>query len=173
MTHLLLTMAAFALAAGINTGSVALQLRTGLLTRRYGSKAWYVHLAAVTPAWLLFLYLLSNIGRHRGWALPEQLRPAGIFILVIASGLWLWAFTQLGPERTANGNIFGRGPAEPVDKGPFRLLRNPMYDSYLLAFVGLALWKANAQYFLLALESYLLLNVLEARVENRAISGMR
>lgn len=161
-------MGAFALAAGINTASVALQLRTGLLTRRYGKKAWYVHLAIVTPGWLLFLYLVSSLGRYRGWALPQQLRPAGILILALGSALWLWTFAQLGPERTANGNIFGRGPTEPVNHGPFRHLENPMYDSYLLAFVGLALWKANAQYLLLALESYVLLNLLEASVENRA-----
>lgn len=169
MAHLLRTMAAFALAAGINTGSVALQLRTGLLTRRHGGKAWYLHLAIVTPGWLLFLYLVSDLGRYRGWALPQQLRPAGILILALSSVLWLWTFAQLGPERTANGNIFGRGPTEPADEGPFRYLENPMYDSYLFAFVGLALWKANAQYLLLALESYVLLNLVEGRVENRAI----
>lgn len=169
MTHLLKTMAAFALGAGINTASVALQLRTGLLTRRYADKAWYVHLAVVTPGWLLFLYLVSTLGRHRGWPLPDQLRPAGILLLVLSSALWIWTFTQLGAERTANANIFGRGPDGPVDTGPFRYLENPMYDSYLLAFAGLALWKADARYLLLALESYLLLNLVEASVENRAI----
>ncbi len=171
MTHLLRTMAVFALAAGINTGSVALQLRTGFLTRRYGNKAWYLHLAIVAPGWLVFLYLVSDLGRHRGWPLPQQLRPAGILILGLSCALWLWTFALLGPERTANGNIFGHGPTEPVDEGPFRYLQNPMYDSYLLAFVGLALWKANAQYLLLVLESYVLLNLVEGSVENRAIQS--
>ncbi len=164
-------MAAFALAAGINTASVALQLRTGFLTRRYASKAWYVHLAIVTPGWLLFLYLVSTLGRHREWPLPEQLRPAGILLLALGSALWIWTFVQLGAERTANGNIFGRGPTEPVEKGAFRYLENPMYDSYILAFAGLALWKANAQYLLLALESYVLLNLVEASVENKAVNS--
>ncbi len=171
MTSLLQSMAVFALAAGINTASVALQLRTGLLTRRYASKAWYVHLAIVTPGWLLFLYPVSTLGRHRGWPLPEQLRPAGLSIVVVSSALWLWTFAKLGAERTANGNIFGRGSNEPVDTGPFRYLENPMYDSYILAFAGLALWKANAQYLLLALESYVLLNLVEASVENKVIKS--
>ncbi len=92
---------------------------------------------------------------------------------MLSSVLWLWTFAQLGPVRTANGNIFGRGPTEPVDEGPFRYLQNPMYDSYLLTFVGLALWKANAQYLVLALESYVLLNLVEGRVENRAIQRQR
>lgn len=170
MSDLFLTMVAFALAAGINTASVALQLRTGFLTRRYASNAWYVHLAIVTPGWLLFLYLVSILGRHRGWPLPEQLRPAGLLIVAVSGALWLWTFAQLGAERTANANIFGRGPKQPVDSGLFRYLENPMYDSYILAFVGLALWKANAQYLLLALESYVLLNLVEARIENRAIA---
>ncbi len=164
-------MASFALAAGINTASVALQLRTGFLTRRYASRAWYVHLALITPGWLLFLYLVSILGRHRGWPLPEQLRPAGLFMVAASCALWLWTFAQLGAERTANANIFGRGPTEPVERGLFRYLQNPMYDSYILAFAGLALWKANAQYLLLAMESFVLLNLVEAHVENRAIES--
>ena len=42
-----------------------------------------------------------------------------------------------------------------------------MYDSYALALVGWALYRENAVNLLLAGESFILLNRLEARVENR------
>lgn len=167
MRHLILTIVIFAVAAGINTGSVVLQRRNGFLTRRFGARGWYLHLALITPGWVVFLILLARIGNHVRWPLPSALRPVGVVLLLMSSGTWLWAFAQLGPERVANGYFFGRGPREPVEGGLFRQLRNPMYDSYLVALVGLALFRAKAVYLVLALESYLLLNLMEARVENR------
>lgn len=160
-------MFAFAAAAGANTVSVMIQQSRQVLTRRFGRRGWYVHLALTAPLWGVFVYLLSGLGRHVIWPLPASLRPAGVALLVVGAALWLAAFVQLGPERTANGFFFGRGPAEPVTSRLFARLRNPMYDSYALAFVGLACTRANGAYLLLALESYLLLNVVEASVENR------
>ncbi|MEX2586717.1 MAG: methyltransferase [Actinomycetota bacterium] len=167
MGHLMLTAVAFVLAAGINTASVAVQSRTGVLTRWFGARAWYVHLGITLPAWGAFLFLLVDLGRHVRWPLPEELVGAGVFLLCASAALWVVTFVQLGPERVANGYFFGRGPTEAVEGGVFRWLRNPMYDSYLMAFLGLALFKANAVYLIMAAESYLLFNVIEARVENR------
>ncbi|MBW3591817.1 MAG: phosphatidylethanolamine N-methyltransferase family protein [Actinobacteria bacterium] len=167
MRHLALTMVAFALAAGVNTGSVALQSRTGVMTRRFGARAWYVHLGLTLPAWGAFIFLLVDLGHHVRWPLPAELMGAGVALLLVGIGLWVATFIQLGLERVANGYFFGRGPTEAVEGGVFRWLRNPMYDSYFMVFLGLALFKANAVYLLMAAESYLLFNVIEARVENR------
>lgn len=54
--------------------------------------------------------------------------------------------------------------------GVFRIVANPMYDGYTLAF-GQALRCRNAVYLLLAAESYLLLNRIEARIENARFAG--
>ena len=167
MRHILLVMTLFAVAVAINTGSVALQQRTQYLSRRFGTRAWHVHLGLVTAAWAAFLLTLIDHGVHVRWTLPHALRPAGLAVLAVSAALWLWAFAQLGVKRLANGNFFGRGPSAAVRGGPFRWLRNPMYDSYALAFVGMGLVTNNAAFFVLAAESYLLLNVIEARVENR------
>ena len=107
------------------------------------------------------------MGGHVVWPLPAALRPVGVVLVAAAAVLWLAAFVQLGPTRTANGFFFGRGPAERVDGRLFRWVRNPMYDSYALALVGTAFATANGVYLLLALESYVLLNRMEAPVENR------
>lgn len=50
---------------------------------------------------------------------------------------------------------------------PFSRWNHPMYDSYVVLFVGLALWRSNAGYSVLAVESFLLVNLIEALVENR------
>lgn len=87
----------------------------------------------MSPGWLIFLYQLSGVGGNRGWPLPERFRGAGFETLALSLVLWLWAFAYLGLERTLNGNVFGRGPTGEVMGGPFRLVENPMYDSYIQA----------------------------------------
>ncbi|MBI4214007.1 MAG: hypothetical protein HY534_06835 [Chloroflexi bacterium] len=165
------TLAAFAIAAAVNTASVAVQQRFHFLTRTFGKNGWYVHIALIAPPWLAFLALLRDLNQRARWPLPESMRPLGSFLLVIASGLWFAAFRELGPVRVANGYFFGRGPSERVSGSVFRLRRDPMYDAYALALVGTAFRRANGVYLLLAVESLLLLNGLEASVENRAFAN--
>ncbi len=164
---LIVTMAVFALAAGVNTASVALQQRYALLTRWFGRNGWYVHLAVITPPWAWFVALLNGIGGQVQWRLPTGLRPVGIALLAVAAIIWSVAFLQLGPARVGNGVFFNRAPAAPVRGGIFRWLRNPMYDTYALAFFAAGLSQANAVYWALAMESLLLLNRFEATVENK------
>ncbi len=169
MQRLLVTLLAFAAATGVNTASVALQQRRACFTRWFGRRGWYAHLALVLPAWGTFLALLLGLGRAVRWPLPQRARPVGTAALAVAALLWLLTFHQLGAARTANGDIFGHDSRPPVRGGPFRFRRNPMYDSYALALVGLALHRANAVYLPLAGASLLLLNQIEARVENRGV----
>jgi len=160
---------ALATAAGINTASVALEQKGALLTRRFGSKAWCVHLAAITPAWAWFLLLLRGLGKRTVCPLPKKLRPFGVPLLMLATVTWLSAFLQLGLVRTLNGGVFGRGDSSPIRGGLFRWLRNPMYHSYTIALAGAGLRKGNALYLLLAAESFVLFNLIEAPVENRSV----
>ncbi|MGI8552941.1 MAG: PEMT/PEM2 family methyltransferase [Dehalococcoidia bacterium] len=169
MRRLFLTIAAFALAAGVNTASVAFQQRSAYLTRKFGRHGWAVHLAVVTPLWVSFLALLPGLGRRVRWPLPARLRPFGTPLFLTAAMLWLLAFRKLGATRTGNGNLFGHGSQEPVSGGIFRLTRNPMYDSYVLAFIAAALRSLNGMYLVLAGAAYVLCHRIEARVENQPL----
>jgi len=174
MRRLFLTMLTFAVAAGVNTLSVDVQQRHQLLTRIFKRWDWYAHLALILPGWMwFFFFLLHDVGKRARWPLDARLRPAGLFLSGAGTLLSLVSIVQLGPERTLDGYFFGRPDREEVSGGLFHWLRNPMYDGYVLTFVGTALRKANAAYLLLAMESFLLLNVLEARVENRPFGGRR
>lgn len=171
MTYLLLTVALFALAAGINTASVGLEQNRGWLTHRFGRYAWPVHLLLISPAWALFLFVLSQLGGHVHWLLPAVLQPLGWLVLGAAVLLFLASLWQLGLRRTLNGYFFGAAPSTPISGGLYRWLDNPMYHSYWLAFVGTALAQANAAYLVLAAASFLLLNRCEAKVENRPLQA--
>jgi protein-S-isoprenylcysteine O-methyltransferase Ste14 len=165
------TVALFAAAAAINTASVALEQRRRLFTRRFGRRGWYVHLALVLPAWIGVLLQVRRVGRHVRWPLPPALQPVGTLLLGAAGALWIAAFARLGPTRTGNGNVFGHGRQEPVTGGVFRFRANPMYDSYVLALLGLALRTGNAVYLLLAGEALVLCHRIEAPIENRPLAA--
>lgn len=163
----------FALAAAVNTSSVALQQRHRYLTRSLGQTGWYAHLALITPPWALFLLSLAKLDKGNRWRLPAQMRPLGAPVLAAAGLLWAAAFKKLGPARMANGYFFGAADSGPVTDGVFRWLENPVYDSYALALVGQALLRSDARYLVLAAESMLLLNGLEASVENHPFRRKR
>jgi len=167
MIYLIMTMAVFALATAINTASVVIEQKGALLTRFVGSRAWYLHLAVITPAWVWFLALARRLGEHADWPLPPVVRPFGVSVLVVGVIIFILAFRELGFAGMANGYFFGRTSKTPVRSGVYRLLKNPMYDSYAVILIGVGLYAANAAYLLLAGESMVLLNLLEARVENR------
>jgi len=169
LRYLALTSTAFVVAVGINTASVAIEQRRGLLTRCFGSKGWYVHLAVISPGWAWFFLLLRKLGTRTIWPLPKGLRPFGGTLLPMAAAGWLLAFIQLGPVRTLNGNNFGRANADPITVGSFHWSPNPMYDSYVIAFIGRALRDGNGVYLLLAAQSFILLNLIEASVEGRSL----
>src|SRR5216684_4061407 len=80
-------MMLFAVAVGVNAGSVALQQRTQLFTRRFGARAWHVHLGLVMAAWAAFVLTLIDHGVHVRWTLPHALHPAGVAVLAVSAAL--------------------------------------------------------------------------------------
>ncbi|HEX6511146.1 MAG TPA: methyltransferase [Chloroflexota bacterium] len=162
-------MAMFALAAGVNTGSVLAEQRWGLLSRAFGGRAWKAHLAAITPLWALAVMRLWRLEPSGRWPLPAWLRWLGWGITLAALVVWGQSVAAMGLVRFANGACFGWATGERIRDGGFRRLRNPIYDSYALALVGSGLRKGDARYLLLALESFVLLNLIEAPIEDRCL----
>jgi protein-S-isoprenylcysteine O-methyltransferase Ste14 len=103
--------------------------------------------------------------------LAAAVRPLGMAVLAGASALWLLAYRELGPARTANAGQFGRAPRVRLGRGVFAWLRDPVYDAYALGLAGAGLSRGNPAYLALAAESVLLLNIAEARVERSTLSG--
>ncbi len=49
-------------------------------------------------------------------------------------------------------------------------MKNPMYTGFFLVLLGIALWKNSLYDLAIALESLLLLNGFQARIENRGLN---
>ena len=160
-------MAALAVAAGVNTASIAIQARYRLLTRMFASRDWAIHLILISPVYTWFLYLVASLVRDTAHRRPGRFRPIGAIVCIVALMVWVVAYRQLGPARTGNGYFFGRGGSTPVQGWLYRWLANPMYDSYTAMLIGLAIWNSDKRFLPLAAEAYLMFNIVEARVENR------
>ncbi|WP_343602214.1 methyltransferase [Mycobacterium sp.] len=161
MGYLLLTCVMFALAIGVNSGSVFVQKRFEFYNRRH-INGWLLHSLVILPCWAIFVYLLVNLNSHYLLRFPA-VPVVGYIFFALATLLFGLAIREIGWQSLANGNWFGRGKMAHV--GIFKFLKNPIYDSYLLAFIGVALTRGNAAYLVIALESYIGLNVIETRLE--------
>ena len=172
MRSLTLSAAALAAAACVNTLSVGAQVRRRTFERLAGRRAWQLHVALITPGWLLFLCSLPAVRRDPALAIRRR-RTVGLTMIGAAAGLWLAAVKQIGGARVFNADAFGEVPARRTRSGPYRWLRDPIYDSYAMALAGCALFTGSGGYLVLTLESVIVLNLVEAAVEARSFDGSR
>jgi len=160
MGYMVLTCVVFALATAVNSASVYIQKRYRLYSqRRYG---WLLHSLVILPLWALFVYLLLSL--NAAYTINFHAVPiTGYLCFVLALLIFGIAIHQLGWQSLLNGNWFGQGQLS--HGGIFRVLKNPIYDSYLLGFIGASLTTGNAAYLIIAIESYIGLNLIESHIE--------
>lgn len=140
------------------------QRRFKLYTRWFGGHDWSIHVILLAVIWTTFLIALFTI-QLPNWKLPASLRSLGV--IAFAGGMWLVIATwiRMGTAGVCNGWFFGRGPTRQFTGGVFRL-RNPMYTGFTLLFIGAAFWLENAAYLFFVVTSFLLLNLVQAKIEN-------
>ncbi|GAC1652970.1 MAG: hypothetical protein NVS4B6_29450 [Mycobacterium sp.] len=161
MGYLLLTCVMFAVATGINSGSVYAQKHFQFYDR-WRHNGWLLHSLVILPFWAIVIYLLMNLNSH--YLLRFRTVPiVGYVFFALATLLFVLALHEIGWHSLLNGTWFGRGSISHA--GIFNFFKNPIYDSYLLSFIGAALAGGNVAYFVIALESYIGLNIIESRVE--------
>jgi protein-S-isoprenylcysteine O-methyltransferase Ste14 len=169
------TIGLFLLSSGLQCGLIFLQQSDGRLTRWWGSRAFSIYNVITLIPWAAFvlIYSVLQLIPHptlpwEGWWLQAL---GGLFIFAGAS-VALWVAILLGPAKL-NGLRFFE-PAlqeERVVSDPFRWLENRMYTGYFLVFLGVALLKNSLYDLAIALESLLLLNYLQAGIENRGLGA--
>lgn len=99
------------------------------------------------PPFLFAIGFVAGLLLQRVWPLPliPGGRPFPVLPLawtMVALGLALttWALTLF---RLARTSVMPNQPASTlVLKGPYRFSRNPMYAGLIVAYLGLALWRA-------------------------------
>ncbi len=103
--------------------------------------------------------------------MPADARAVGVVLVLVGLVVSIWHRLLLGRARFYGGRCFSRQYDTHVAGGLYkqvvfdRWLRHPVYDGIILAFVGLTLWRENTDFLLLAVSSFLLLNVFMARIE--------
>jgi protein-S-isoprenylcysteine O-methyltransferase Ste14 len=115
--------------------------------------------------WILFLWIAVFQFVARQYIIDFITTPLGIVIGCLGFVLIGKSYMKLGFDR-AMGSRFFFHSIERIQKGPYKILRNPMYDGFMLVFLGLGITFGIVEDFYLALLSFLLLNVFLASVEN-------
>jgi protein-S-isoprenylcysteine O-methyltransferase Ste14 len=113
---------------------------------------------------LAFLIVLQFLLPHR--AVASSFRLLGMGFIAIGVGLVIWVRILLGRNQAMGERFFFPETFRRASSGPFKLLRNPMYDGFILVFAGLALAFGIYEDFILATTSFVLLNLWLSRIEN-------
>lgn len=92
-------------------------------------------------------------------------QTTGAIFFVLGLFLSIKSYSMLGLRRAMGSRFFIEDKERKIQKGLYRRLKNPMYDGFVLIFVGLALFLGiNADYYL-AIFSFIFLNVFLATIE--------
>ena len=125
-----------------------------------------------TRIWLAIILLILH--ELIGWKLPlgirvpvaigQALTIVGVAVFLLSYGLMRWAFAVMGKYMTPPESKPDPEQATLVVSGPYRLIRNPTYLSYLGQFVGAQLI-ATSPLVLLAIPLWLAFRRWAAREE--------
>lgn len=160
MNYFLVVSIALAVAIIINCLGVYVQRRHAFYDR-FGH-GWFVHSLVISPSWALFVILASRL-HDRTVANFHSIKWLGLAVSGVAIAMFVSAILKVGTQALSNGNFFGKGKI--TNGGIYHYLNNPIYDSYWILLVGTGLYWGNWAYFLLAVECYIGLNIIEAYVE--------
>ena len=128
--------------------------------RRRGLRAWY--LVEVVGLWggtTLLIFILAPIWLSWRWGVTLPLQILGGVLLVASVTVGTWACFKMGWARLLfAGALFPPGavaeenrvPQRLVVEGPYRYVRNPLYDTDFLLILGMALLARSWGLILLA-----------------------
>lgn len=135
-----------------------------------GPMAWTTHQFVIAPAWILFFMMTTQLGRFADWPMPINLPEIGWLLLLIAILLMASALRVMDIQVLTNGWLFDKGPRHTHRQGIYNYMANPFYDGLALVYLAVALIANNAAFIVVAGILHLLLNHIQARLENIADS---
>ena len=146
--------------------------------RPRGLRTWYgVQVGLIWIGVALVLALLSTWWLTWRWNGPLVLQIVGGVLLAVAIGIGFWAAGQMGWARLLlAGAIFPPGggaeeqhvPQVLIVQGPYRYVRNPLYDTDVMIILGAALLTESWALVLL-LGVYVAQLMLQIRLEEREL----
>jgi len=85
----------------------------------------------------VILFALILIAGWAGWASFEPLSTAGTITFWVGIGIAILAFMSLGQNLTPYPEPLA--DAELIERGPYRLVRHPIYTGVILTFTGFSI----------------------------------
>ena len=173
--------------AGFYGGMIVIDLLTYPFLARWrrwlrprGLRAWY--LVEVGVLWIgtaIVLAVLSPSWLAWSWSASVMWQVVGAMLLAVSVAVGVWAAGQMGWARLLfAGALFPPGagaeennvPQYLVIRGPYRYVRNPLYDTDVLLILGTALLTQNWGIVIL-LVVYITQLVMQLRLEERELSA--
>ncbi len=121
----------------------------------------------IGPLFLVILVVPIALGYARIGVLPDWLFYPGLAVLLIGAGVSIWAELTLG--RFLNWQVQVLPDHNIVDKGPYRLIRHPMYTGQIVSFIGLGLAMQSWAAILVVLVASGIRYGIRIRVEERLL----
>ena len=121
----------------------------------------------IGPLFLVILVVPTALGYARIGVLPDWLFYPGLAVLLIGAGFNIWAELTLG--RFLNWQVQVLPDHNIVDKGPYRLIRHPMYTGQIVSFIGLGLAMQSWAAILVVLVASGIRYGIRIRVEERLL----
>jgi protein-S-isoprenylcysteine O-methyltransferase Ste14 len=125
----------------------------------------------------IILILLAPFWLNWTWDGPPWLQGIGALLLAISVGIGVWAAGQMGWARLLFASaLFPPGevavknnvPQKLVISGPYRYVRNPLYDTDMTLILGTALLTQNWGLIVLLL-AYMAQLIMQLRLEEREL----
>lgn len=96
--------------------------------------------------------------------------PVGVIVFGGGLLLTVWSWYLLGVSRAWGLRYFESDKKKNVEKrGPYKHLKNPIYDGFVLLFFGIALIFNSLIHLLIGLECFILFNILLSAYENKKL----
>lgn len=146
------------------------------LQRRYtiyqhlGPMAWTTHQFVISPAWIIFFLMSTQVGYFVVWPMPFSSTELGWLLLGIALFLMTSALAVMDIQVLTNGWLFGKGTRRSLHQGIYKYLANPFYDGVALIYLAASFITNNAAFLVIAFLMHGLLNHFQAKLENIADS---
>lgn len=154
--------ATLVLAITVNTFTVHSQKKYKIYNKYFGKSAQVVHVAIISVVWGAFVLAAYNLNQS-DWRLLQAYPLGGAALLLLALVIFVAAYVQIGSDGIVNANFFGKKTKKL--QGIYNFMPEPMYVSYTLLLLGLAVRTGIKGYFLLAIIAAVGFAV-ESRVES-------
>lgn len=131
---------------------------------------WRIHcwlngtLWFILIGWVVFIQFNSNVVE---FSIILQVLGLGVFLLGLM--LAMINLKRLGFEQAMGYRFFSQCKPEWIFTGIYSYLHNPIYDGFVLIFIGFGLWRGIVTDLYLGVISFLLLNVFLASIEKEKI----